>query len=371
VDDGADRCQKGVMAADQVVVVFGAYGHTGRFVVAELRRRGMTPILSGRDAEKLTALARLHAGAEVRPATIEDPTSLDRALAGAGAVINCAGPFGETAPAVIEAALRSRTHYLDVTGEALVTIDTFARYAESEPDAGRVREASVAIVPSVAFFGALGDLLATVALGDWPSVDEISIAVALDSWKPTRGTRLAGARRAGRRVVFRNRKIEILPGKEPPPTGTWDFPPPFGKQDVVGELPTVDIVTISRHLRPEKINAFLNVTPINDLSDPDSPGPEATDDRGRSSQNFLVDVVLRRGSEKRRATARGRDIYAITAPIVAEATERILDGRCKRAGIGSTSEIFEAEDFLRALAPELSFEVTETTGASGETFHHA
>jgi NAD(P)-dependent dehydrogenase (short-subunit alcohol dehydrogenase family) len=371
VDGDAGRCQKGVMAADQVVVLFGAYGHTGRFVVSELRRRGMTPILSGRDTEKLAALARLHAGAEVRPATIEDRTSLDHALAGAGAVINCAGPFGETAPAVIEAALRSGIHYLDVTGEALVTIDTFARYAERQPDAGRVREASVTIVPSVAFFGALGDLLATTALGDWPSVEEISIAVALDSWKPTRGTRLAGERRAGRRVVFRNRRIETLPGKEPPPTGTWDFPPPFGKQEVIGELPTVDIVTISRHLRPQKINAYINVTPINDLHDPDSPGPEATDDRGRSSQIFLVDVVVRRGSEKRRATARGRDIYAITAPIVAQATERILDGRCKRAGIGSTSEIFEAEDFLRALAPELSFEVTETTGAAGETFHHA
>jgi hypothetical protein len=49
----------------------------------------------------------------------------------------------------------------------------------------------------------------------------------------------------------------------------------------------------------------------------------------------------------------------------------VLDGRFKRAGIGSTSEIFEAEDFLRALAPELSFEVTEMTGASGENFHHA
>jgi hypothetical protein len=227
------------------------------------------------------------------------------------------------------------------------------------------------ILPSVGFFGALGDLLVTAALGDWPSVDEISIAVALDSWKPTRGTRLAGARRAGRRVVFRNRRIEILPGKEPPPTGTWDFPAPFGKQEVVGELPTVDVVTISRHFRPQTINAYLNVTPIKDLSDPDSPGPEATDDRGRSSQIFLVDVVVRRGSEKRRATARGRDIYAITAPIVAEATERVLDGRFKRAGIGSTSEIFEAEDFLRALAPELSFEVTEMSGASGENFHHA
>ena len=100
-------------------------------------------------------------------------------------------------------------------------------------------------------------------------------------------------------------------------------------------------------------------------------GPEATDERGRSSQIFLVDVVVRRSSEQRRATARGRDIYAITAPIVAEATERVLDGRWKRAGLGSTSEIFEAEDFLRALAPELSFQVTKTTRGSGELFNSA
>lgn len=39
------------------VAVFGAYGHTGRFVVAELRGRGYVPLLLGRDQEKLLALA--------------------------------------------------------------------------------------------------------------------------------------------------------------------------------------------------------------------------------------------------------------------------------------------------------------------------
>jgi short subunit dehydrogenase-like uncharacterized protein len=37
------------------VTVFGAYGHTGRFVVSELRKREWTPILSGRDPAKLAA----------------------------------------------------------------------------------------------------------------------------------------------------------------------------------------------------------------------------------------------------------------------------------------------------------------------------
>lgn len=45
------------MGSGQVVTVFGAYGHTGRFVVAELLERGFVPVLSGRDAEKLKALA--------------------------------------------------------------------------------------------------------------------------------------------------------------------------------------------------------------------------------------------------------------------------------------------------------------------------
>ncbi len=39
----------GPMTSNQTVTVFGAYGHTGRFVVSELRKRGWTPILSGRD----------------------------------------------------------------------------------------------------------------------------------------------------------------------------------------------------------------------------------------------------------------------------------------------------------------------------------
>ncbi len=36
--------------------MFGAYGHTARFVFAEWLRRGIIPILAGRNSSKLTAL---------------------------------------------------------------------------------------------------------------------------------------------------------------------------------------------------------------------------------------------------------------------------------------------------------------------------
>ena len=80
------------------------------------------------------------------------------------------------------------------------------------------------------------------------------------------------------------------------------------------------------------------------------------DESGRSSQTFLVDVIVRRGNEEHRATVRGRDIYAVTAPIVVEAAERILDHRIKGVGVMAAGEIFDSQDFLNSLCPEpLSF----------------
>src|SRR5215471_17815700 len=207
------------------VVVFGAPGHTGRFVVSELARRGLMAILAGRDPDKLLALHRTYPAFETRVASIDDPASLDQALLGASLVINCAGPFVDTAAPVIEAALKARIHYLDVTAEQAVALAAFEKFSDA------ARTAGVLIMPSVAFYGALGDLLATAALGNWSGADEIQIAVALDSWKPTQGTRLTGQRNPGRRLVFSNNRLSLL--EDPPPKRTWSFPPPFGEQDVI------------------------------------------------------------------------------------------------------------------------------------------
>src|ERR1700726_1791220 len=111
------------MILNRTVVVFGAYGHTGRFVVAELYKRGWKPILSGRNAAKLNAVAGEHPQSEIRLALVDDPVSLDRALAGASAVINCAGPFIDTAIPIVEVALRSGIHYLDIAAEQAAVLD--------------------------------------------------------------------------------------------------------------------------------------------------------------------------------------------------------------------------------------------------------
>src|SRR5215469_10468783 len=160
------------MKPNHSVTVFGAYGHTGRFVVAELRKRGWTPVLSGRDGEKLKAVGTQYPGSEVRVAAVDDPASLDAAISGSRAVVNCAGPFLDTAAPIIHAAIRSGIPYLDVAAEQAAVLAVFERFADV------ARSAGVVVAPAMAFFGALGDLLATAAMGEWDYADEICIAVA-------------------------------------------------------------------------------------------------------------------------------------------------------------------------------------------------
>ncbi|MGH8081493.1 MAG: saccharopine dehydrogenase NADP-binding domain-containing protein, partial [Lysobacter sp.] len=177
--------------------------------------RGWEPVLSGRDAGKLAALAQAFPGLEQRPASVDDPAALDRALAGTVAVIHCAGPFTDTGAPLIEAALRAGIHYLDTAAEQQPVIAAFERYA------GQARDAGIAVVPAMAFYGGLADLLATAAMGDWTQADEVRIAVALDSWHPTEGTRLTGKRNTARRLLVDQGALTFV--ADPMPTGRWVF----------------------------------------------------------------------------------------------------------------------------------------------------
>ncbi|MFE2560402.1 saccharopine dehydrogenase family protein [Streptomyces sp. NPDC059352] len=343
------------MSSERVVAVFGAYGHTGRFVVAELLNQGFVPVLTGRDADKLQALAASHPGLDVRPATVDDPASLDRALAGAAAVINCAGPFASTAAPVIEAALRAGIPYVDVAAEIEANLDTFAHFADRATAAGTV------IVPAMAFFGGFGDLLVTAAMGDWTSADEAHVAYGLSSWHPTAGTRTAGAvsrqrRGDGRRLVYSNGRLQHR--DDAPPTLKWSFPDPMGVRSVIGEFTMADVVTVPSHLAIPEVRTYMTVEAATDLAAPETPAPAAVDESGRSAQTFLVDVVVRSGGEERRAVASGQDIYAVSAPLAVEAVHRVLTGRTREVGVASAGAVFDAPDFLRALSAHVSVELS-------------
>ena len=191
-------------------------------------------------SRKAECLGEAHQGLEVREALVDDPASLDRAISGADAVINCAGPFIDTAIPVIEAALRSGIHYLDVAAEQAAVLAAFKQFANVARDAG------IVVAPAMAFYGGLGDLLATAAMGEWVAADEIAIAIALDSWRPTQGTRLTALE-----ILVGVSSFRRINWSTDPPPRAWNFPAPFGPLDVEG-LPSLKpslFHTISTHLR--------------------------------------------------------------------------------------------------------------------------
>jgi hypothetical protein len=297
--------------ASERVLVYGATGHTGRFVVDELVRRGLTPVLAGRSAERLDTVPPRHAALEQRAVGLDDADLLRRAIAGVGvgAVVNCAGPF----------------------------LDTAAPLA---------RAAGVGVVPAMAFYGGLADLLVTAALDGESRADEVEVAIGLDRWWPTDGTRATGARNTAIRQVIRDGVLAPL--ANPAPSGTWSYPEPLGDQSVV-QLPFSEVITIDRHLDVGELRSYLNTAALDDLRDAATPPPSAADERGRSTQQFVVDVVVRRGSDTRRITCAGRDIYAVTAPIVVEGAARLLDGRHHGPGALAPGEAFDAGDVLAVL----------------------
>ncbi|MET7668324.1 saccharopine dehydrogenase family protein [Micromonospora luteifusca] len=350
------------MSKDKTVAVFGAYGHTGRFVVAELCARGFVPLMVGRDEGKLKEFAASYPGLVHRVASVEDADSLDRALHGADAVVNCAGPFASTTGPVIEAALRAGIAYVDVAAEIEANYDTFALFAD------RAKAAGVAVVPAMAFFGGLGDLLATTAMGDWTSADEAHIAYGLSSWHPTAGTLESGTvsrdRRDGQRVRYTGGTLEYYVDGQPLPTLEWDFPAPTGPRTVLGGFTMADVITIPSHLPIPEVRTYMASEAAKDLAAPGTPAPAAVDELGRSAQTFTVDVIVRSGDTQRRIVASGRDIYAVSAPLAVEAVERILDGRTQASGVASAGEIFDAADFLRALSAHITLQPYEESRAT-------
>jgi hypothetical protein len=305
-----------------------------------------------RHLSRAVALAEEH-GLEARAASVDDAASLDRALEGTVAVVNCAGPFASTAGPVIEAALRAKIPYLDVAAELEANLDTFAHYRDRARDAGAV------IVPAMAFFGGLGDLLTTAAMGDWTEAEEAHIAYGLSSWHPTAGTRLSGAvsrrRRGDHRLRYSGGRWEHR--TDAAPTLEWTFPEPMGPRPVIGEFTMADVVTVPQHLSIPDVTTYMTAEAARDVAAPHTPAPTATDERGHSNQTFLVDVVVRSGGAERRVTAGGQDIYAVTAPLVVEALERVLTGRTKTVGVVSAGEVFDALDFLHALDPRITLDL--------------
>lgn len=206
------------------IMIYGATGFTGGLIADHALASGLRPILGARNSSKLSALAgRLQL--ESRAFSLNDRQGIDDALADVDVVLHAAGPFSATSEPMLDACLRTKTHYLDITGE----IDVIEACAGRDEE-GRV--AGIAVVPAVGFDVVPTDCLAAYIMSRSPNATHLTLAIALQT-EPSRGTLKTGLESvASGTLVRRNgsvveltepirREIDFGDGNRPTVSISW------------------------------------------------------------------------------------------------------------------------------------------------------
>ena len=161
-------------------MIYGANGYTGDLAAREAVKKGLSPILAGRNAEALGKLGR-ELGLQVRTFPLDNPQAAAAELYGVKAVLHCAGPFIHTSAPMVAACLATGAHYLDITGEIAVFEGVLARGDDA-------RRAGVALIPGVGFDVVPSDCLAARLAAALPDATELELAFYAEGGSVSRGT---------------------------------------------------------------------------------------------------------------------------------------------------------------------------------------
>ena len=184
-------------------VIYGANGYTGRLITQMAVERGMKPILAGRNSKEIKQLAEEY-DLQYEICDLSDKSSLDDLVLLAEVVLHCAGPFSKTAQPMVEACLRNKTHYLDITGEIEV-FETIARYDE------QAKESKVMLLPGVGFDVVPSDCLANYLKANMPNATHLALAFMGLGGGVSHGTATTMLENLGKGGAIReNGKIKVV-----------------------------------------------------------------------------------------------------------------------------------------------------------------
>jgi short subunit dehydrogenase-like uncharacterized protein len=148
-------------------LLYGATGYTGGLIARAAVARGLRPILAARDAKKLAPLAN-ELALETRSFPIDEPISISEQLANLRLVLHCAGPFSATGAPMLQACLKAKVDYLDISGEISMFEYAHARHLEAQA-------AGVVVCPGVGFDVVPTDCLAATLKAALPDATELAL----------------------------------------------------------------------------------------------------------------------------------------------------------------------------------------------------
>lgn len=161
-------------------IIYGSYGYTGALIAKLCKAKGLNILLSGRNGIKLKEQSDA-TGYPFEEAHIDDDPALIRLLEKGKLVIHCAGPFQTTAKQMVNACLKTGTHYIDITGEHTV-FELLAGY-----DA-LAREHGILIMPGAGFDVVPSDCLAVHLKNRLPGATYLQLGFTMAGGGISRGT---------------------------------------------------------------------------------------------------------------------------------------------------------------------------------------
>ena len=150
-------------------LIYGATGYTGKLIAERAKQLNLNPILSGRNPEKLKQVAE-PLGFEFQSVELTENEKLLKLLEKVELVLHCAGPFSSTSKPMVDACLKTKTHYLDITGE----ISIFERNRSLDKAA---KEAKILIMSGVGFDVVPTDCLSLHMKKRIPDAEHLNLSI--------------------------------------------------------------------------------------------------------------------------------------------------------------------------------------------------
>ncbi len=317
-------------------LIYGANGYTGELITRFAVERGMRPIIAGRNASAIGELAAKH-GLEHRVFSLNDKDKLDAALNDVEMVVHCAGPFSLTSRRMVDACLRNRKHYTDITGE----ISVFESCAAID---GRAWDAGIMVRPGVGFDVVPSDCLALHLKERLPSATHLSLAF-YGMGRLSHGTQATMTMNVGRGGAIRK------DGKITPVPAAWktreiDFGEltktgvtiPWGDVSTAYHstgIPNIEVFTVvpQSALKMMKLSRYLGwllaTAPAQKYLQAKIPKGGPTDAERAKGRTLMWGEASDADGNRVEARQQGPEGYTITAIAALNITEKILAGNFK------------------------------------------
>lgn len=230
-------------------LLYGANGYTGELIARHAAQYGLRPVLAGRREDVIAPMAaRLRLSYSIFD--LDDAAKLDAALAQHQLVLHAAGPFQHTAKQMIEACLRTKTHYIDINGDIAV-FEMLKKYDAAAKSAG------IMILPGAGFDVVPTDCLALSLKKKMPDAVALKLAFVTVGGSISHGTAMTMASKLGEGGAMRRegKIVRTALGRQ----GMWiEF---GGKRYFVMSIPWGDVSTAHFSTGIPNIETFTGIKP--------------------------------------------------------------------------------------------------------------